>query len=140
MLDARRNHWLIITAKIFLWAFLLNMLWEKIHSQLYVHYKGGEITDAILFRAALFDAAIIALVGFFVIRNYLKLWQAAGILVLFAIGLEWFALATNRWAYNEYMPIIPFITTGLTPTVQLATIWYAIYWFLAPTYLLAKKQ
>ena len=116
--------------KIFLWAFILNMIWENIHSNLYVHYKGEEITDIILFRAAIFDAVMITLAGFFVMKGYIKLWQAAAALVLFAIGLEWFALETARWAYTEYMPIIPIIGTGLTPTIQLGLIAYGIFWFL----------
>lgn len=116
--------------KIFLWAFALNMVWENIHSRLYVHYEGGEITELILLRAALFDAAVITLVGFFVLKKYIRVWQALAILVLFAIGLEWFALATERWTYNEYMPVIPLLNTGLTPTIQLGLIAYGIFWFL----------
>jgi len=113
-----------------LWAFGLNMIWENIHSNLYVHYKGEEITELILFRAALFDAAVITLVGFFVLKKYIRVWQALAILALFAIGLEWFALATGRWAYTDSMPIIPLLNTGLTPTIQLGLIAFGIFWFL----------
>ncbi len=112
---------------IFLAACALNLVWEHVHSNLYIHYKGGEITDLILLRAALFDAAVITLAGFFVLRGYMKRWHAIGILLLFAIGLEVFALYTGRWAYNEYMPMIPVLRTGLTPTIQLALLAYGAF-------------
>ncbi len=107
---------------IFIVAFALNFLWENAHSVLYVHYQGGPITEYILFRAALFDAAIITLCAYLfltipMLKN--KLWIMILMLVFFAAGLELWALEGGRWAYAESMPIIPFINTGLTPTIQL---------------------
>src|SRR3989344_1469932 len=81
---------------IFVLVFILNFIWEHLHSALYVHYKGAEITDLILFRAAIFDAGFI-----------------------FAVGVELYALQTSRWAYNSAMPIIPLLGFGLSPAVQL---------------------
>ena len=47
-------------------------------------------------------------------------WGIVVIGFIVAISIEWYALATDRWAYNVYMPIIPFLSVGLTPTIQLA--------------------
>src|SRR3989338_8107847 len=90
---------------VFVFAFLLNFIWEHLHSVFYVSYKGGEITNFILLKAALFDATVIAL-------------------IIFAILLEKWALGTGRWVYTDAMPIIPFLRVGLTPVIQLGLLGY----------------
>lgn len=119
--------------QIFLISFTLNFIWENLHSFLYVHYQGQAITELILFRAALFDACFITLVGWlFITIPFLhkRLWLIWPIGIIFAIGLEMFALNSNRWAYNELMPIIPLLEVGLSPTIQLALTGY-ISWKMA---------
>ena len=112
---------------VFVLAFLLNLLWENLHSYLYTHYQSGAITETILIRAALFDAAVIFVLAFGVILTPAfrgKFWLAIGLSFVIAMALERYALAVNRWAYAETMPIIPIFSTGLTPTIQLAlTLW-----------------
>jgi hypothetical protein len=117
-------------AMVFLVAFVLNALWEHAHALLYIHYRGGEITNLILLRAAFFDALITAaiitpafLYGWFRDRS----WYIILVGILFAIALEWWALGTGRWAYNVYMPIVPFFSVGITPTVQLGLLGYISY-------------
>lgn len=108
---------------IFIIAFALNFAWEHIHSVLYVHYKSGEITNAILMRAAIFDAIFITILSLFYLRIAPlkhRLWLTIFLALIFAIGLEIWATNAGRWAYAESMPIIPIIGTGLTPTIQLA--------------------
>lgn len=115
---------------IFLLAFVANWLWENIHSFLYVHYEGGAITQLILTRAALVDAVIITVMGafFFWIRFLHKRpWLLFVLGVLVAIGIEWWAFGTGRWAYNDFMPIIPVLGTGITPTIQLGFLSYGIF-------------
>ena len=115
---------------IFILAFLLNLVWENLHSYLYIHYQGAKITEIILIRAALFDAFVISILAIGVIltpRIRGKLLFAIVLSVLFAISLERFALATDRWAYTSAMPIIPFVNTGLTPTIQLALTFIITY-------------
>lgn len=123
---------------VFLLGLVFNFVWENLHHVLYVHYKGGEITDFILFRAALFDASFITLVfgPVLVVRGLRKYWWVSVLVALcFAIGLELWALDTSRWAYKETMPIIPTLGAGLSPTVQLAltgsiAVWIArIFYF-----------
>ena len=118
----------IVVEFIAVWsiAFVLNAGWELTHEVLYTHYQGESITTFILLRAAVFDAVVITflaaiarlLVGGRDIKKEL-IW-VAGAALLLAIGLELFALSTNRWAYNELMPLVPVFKVGWSPTVQLA--------------------
>lgn len=115
---------------IFNLAFLLNLIWENLHSYLYVHYQGGTITQLVLIRAALFDAIFITLLALiFIAVDYFnrRLWWSLIIGIVFAIILERWALDTGRWAYNDLMPIIPLLKTGLTPTLQLGLLSFSIY-------------
>lgn len=116
---------------VFLFAFVLNFFWEHAHASLYAHYQGGEITDFVLFRAALFDAALVALLSIpFLFTSFFKKrgWFMILAGVLCAVLLEWFALATGRWEYAAAMPIVPLLGTGLTPTIQLGVLGYLSLW------------
>ncbi len=107
---------------IFLAAVFLNFVWEELHSVLYLSYQGGEITNLILLRAALFDAAVIAIFAYPFFRfAYLRQsrWILYAALVIFAIVLERWALGSGRWVYADAMPIIPLLNVGLTPAIQL---------------------
>lgn len=115
---------------IFLLSFILNLIWENLHSLLYAEYMGGKITGFILLRASVADALIIALISFpfvFIPRLRGKSWLIIFIGVLVAIFIELWALNTGRWAYDGYMPIIPILGVGLTPTVQLGLLGYLSY-------------
>lgn len=112
---------------VFVGAFILNFFWEEAHSALYVSYRGEAITSLILFRAALFDATVITLFYFLFSRlpeRLQKVWFLLAALTVFAIGLEEWALTTDRWAYTSTMPIIPFLAVGLTPAIQLGVLGY----------------
>lgn len=118
------------TTVIFLSAFVLNLVWENIHSYLYSNYMGGEITQFILVRASLFDALLITVILLpFIYLQILKNRVFLMLLVatIIAIINEWYGLSTNRWMYNSFMPIIPIIETGLTPTIQLGVTGYISY-------------
>ncbi|MCR4274987.1 MAG: hypothetical protein NUW02_02990 [Candidatus Campbellbacteria bacterium] len=107
---------------IFLLAFILNFVWEELHSVLYVHYQGEAITHLILLRAGLFDAFFITLVSLpslFIPKLRGNLILPTILATIFAIGLELFALNTGRWVYTDAMPLIPYIQTGFTPSIQL---------------------
>src|SRR3989344_4672554 len=108
-------------------AFIANWIWETLHSILYINYKGGLITDFILFRAALADAVIILVLIFIgqKLGRYKALFIATGGFII-AIIIEIWALQTGRWEYNSLMPIVPIIRTGLTPTIQLAITAYIV--------------
>ena|SRR3990167_1179921 len=119
---------------VFFLSFLFNLIWENLHSYLYAGYMGGAITEAILLQASVGDAVIITLLSLpfmFVPRLRDKNWLIIFIGILIAIFIELYALHTGRWAYNEYMPIIPILSVGLTPTIQLGLLGYLSYRLVA---------
>ena len=121
---------LVKCSLVFFLALILNLIWEKLHSVLYLHYKGGEITDLILLKAAMVDALII-LVLILCSQLFKPSWLfilLTGIVV--AILIEYMAFFTQRWTYNSSMPIIPIINVGLTPTIQLALLGLAVYFLV----------
>lgn len=83
---------------------------------------GGKITEFVLLRATLADAIMITIVALpFVFISSLRKqsWVIIFVGLVLSISIEWYALATGRWAYNAYMPIIPLLSVGLTPAIQL---------------------
>ena len=109
---------------------MLNAIWESLHAFLYDNYMGGEITKFILVRASLFDAILITAILLLVINLPLlknKTWVIIIVGLVVAVANEWYGLGTSRWAYNELMPIMPIIKTGLTPTLQLGILGYITY-------------
>jgi hypothetical protein len=112
---------------IFILAFIFNFFWEHLHHVLYIHYQGDAITNYILFRAACFDALLItafSLPFLYVDTLRKNIWFLALLLLIWAIGLEMFAIETLRWEYRDSMPLVPVLGTGLTPTIQLALLGY----------------
>jgi hypothetical protein len=115
---------------IFFLAFVLNLLWENLHSFLYSNYKGGEITEFILMRASLFDAVVITLILMpFIYLPILKNknWLIMFIGIVIAVFNEWYGLSTSRWVYSSLMPILPIVNVGLTPTLQLGLLGYLVF-------------
>lgn len=115
---------------VFLLAFLFNMVWETIHSLLYLHYKHGPIDILVLSRATLADAIIICLIIWLLYifsllpkHSYLIVYIGIAISVM----IEWWALGSGRWAYSNMMPMIPIINVGLTPVVQLGVLGRMVY-------------
>ena len=111
-------------------SFFLNLVWENLHSLLYAHYQGGEITEFILLRATLSDAIYILLLASpFILYPKLKSynWLIIPLGICLSIAIEWYALGTGRWAYGEHMPMIPFLNVGLTPAIQLGLLGYISY-------------
>ena len=115
---------------IFSCAFLLNFVWEYLHSALYVSYQGEAITGIILFRAALFDAVLITIFSYFFLSLFPTGRKKEGavifvfVLFAFAVLLEKWALGNGRWVYADTMPIIPLLKVGLTPAIQLGLLGY----------------
>ena len=111
-------------------SFILNVVWENLHSFLYVGYMGGTITEFILLRASVADAVIIVILSLpfiFIPSLNGKSQLIIFVGVLIAVFIELYALNAGRWAYNEYMPIIPILGVGLTPTIQLGLLGYLSY-------------
>ena len=116
--------------QIFFVSFYLNFIWENAHAFLYASYQNGAITEFILFRAALGDAMILTLLALpFIYSAYFKnkKWLVIPAGIFIAVVIELFALRTGRWEYNAFMPLIPIIHVGLTPTLQLGLLGYLTY-------------
>ena len=114
-------------ATIFLSAFILNAIWENLHSFLYVDYMNTQITEVILLRAALADAVMITIISlpFVLFQSWKKQsWIIILLGFILAVSIEWWALGTGRWEYSAYMPIIPFLYVGVTPAIQLGLLGY----------------
>jgi len=113
---------------IFIFAFILNVVWENLHSALYASYMGGDITSLILLRAALIDAVIITIIilpFLFSPRFKKQSWIIIFVGTIISVGTEYYALQAGRWAYNSLMPVIPFLGgIGLTPIIQLGLLGY----------------
>ncbi|MFA5954656.1 MAG: hypothetical protein WC817_03925 [Patescibacteria group bacterium] len=110
---------------LFLFALILNWVWETTHSVLYVHYQGGAITPFVLLRAALVDAIVILALA--LLAQKFKLNKSTVVVtggLIIAIVIELWALETGRWAYTAFMPIVPILNVGLTPILQLALTGY----------------
>jgi len=110
---------------VFALAFVLNWVWEIVHSAFYTHYRGGAITAFILLRAALVDAGII--LALVLIAREFKLNRSSVVVaggLVAALIIELWALQTGRWAYNPLMPVLPIVGVGLTPLIQLAVTGY----------------
>ncbi len=125
-------------ARVFLAGWLLNLLWENLHVFLYEHYREmffSQISQIdkflILLRASVFDAAFITAVVFVIMLiPWLKgkeSWFIFGTAMSFSVWLEIYALDTGRWAYNVWMPIIPILNVGLSPSIQLGITGYLAY-------------
>jgi hypothetical protein len=108
---------------VFVLALVLNWIWEVAHSFLYLDYQGGPITSFILFRSAVADAVMVLVLVWISQKIKRPSFVIIGGLIL-AVIIEIWALKTGRWTYSPLMPIIPFLGTGLTPTIQLAVIGY----------------
>ncbi len=123
------------TALIFAYAFVLNWIWESLHSYLYFSPSGRPITELVILRATLFDAVFITLLGILLLNvGYLRerKWYAIIFGIVTAVLIEKYALETGRWAYNSFMPIIPVLGIGLTPTIQLGLLSFIIFKLVDP--------
>lgn len=81
-------------------------------------------------RSALIDATFItAMAALFVRVVYFKnrLWFALVFGFVASVSLELYALQTGRWAYSDLMPVVPFLKTGLTPTIQIGLLSFLIF-------------
>lgn len=88
---------------------------------------GSKITEFILMRATLVDAIILTMIVLpflFLPQLKNKSWLIILTGIVVSIFIEYWGLGTGRWAYNSLMPVIPFLETGLTPTIQLGLLGY----------------
>jgi hypothetical protein len=113
-------------------AFALNWLWEMIQMPAFVEVAGRSWGEMALpcASAALGDVAMtFGIYGLGCLAAGYWRWGLAGrwnmyltgalLGGVFASAFEWYSMSTNRWTYNERMPIVPILNVGLWPLLQL---------------------
>lgn len=112
-------------------SFVLHIVWESLHVQLYTGYEhwAGGVPVALLATIGdvLYTLGAFALVSGFkgsaawieavARRDYLMLVTLGFLIALF---VEYKGLALNRWQYLPDMPLIPFLQVGFSPIIQMA--------------------
>ncbi|HEX4893338.1 MAG TPA: hypothetical protein VFV47_08615 [Hyphomicrobiaceae bacterium] len=120
------------------WSAPLHLLWEALQLPLYTLWTtagAGTQTYAVLhctvgdimIAAATLAAAMIALRASAWPRSATRsVWLTSLALgVGYTVVSEWINVEIRgSWAYSEYMPILPFLGTGLSPLLQ---------WLVVPT-------
>lgn len=111
-------------------AFGIHLVWENVQAPLFAGFSSFGQHFFICFLGTIGD--VIFTVVVYLIISVLKSdfgWvvrlNKADILVLaivgffFALGIEWRALLSERWAYADSMPLLPYFHVGLTPVLQM---------------------
>ncbi|MBL7057948.1 hypothetical protein ISS03_01300 [Patescibacteria group bacterium] len=112
-------------------SFILNLIWENAHAQLFNGYESFFQHFAPCLLATFGDVVFTILVYYIVITlkhdsNWIKNINKNDYLILaifgiiFALCIEYRALLWHRWTYTDAMPIIPYFKVGLTPILQMA--------------------
>lgn len=111
-------------------SLVLNLAWENLQAPLYQGYSNFWQHLSICSIASLGDVLIIlVLYCVLAIVNRDMLWiskmNSADVAILIvlgalvAMGMEKWALTTERWQYSSAMPIIPYVEVGLLPVLQM---------------------
>jgi hypothetical protein len=127
---------------VFVFAFFLHTWYELFHSYLYVDFPEFDylLIVVIIFISAMADSFISLWLLFLatLLRGGKWDWSApwdrriAALVVVVALLTqavgEWFAITTGRWAYNQYMPVVPGLGVGLTPLLQMPLLILVTFW------------
>lgn len=119
---------LLLHLFIFLFAFLLNLFWEYLHTPLYLMITNHTSFD--YFYMATVDGIIVLLIYWLVcleartffwlseLQKHIALILISGIFVSSFIEVK-NVYFTHVWSYAAAMPIIPFLGVGLSPVLQM---------------------
>ncbi len=112
-------------------AFVLNYVWENLQCPWFFIHRGGNTGQFVMVVATLGDVALTWVAqGLLAIvtRRWLWLlgpwrWRQWATLLSVAVALsvfvEWWALATSRWAYTTINPRVPGTPISVLPVAQL---------------------
>ena len=133
-------------------AFSLNFAWEISQSFLYApHYNGVVELLEVHFLASLGDVAmvwaILSLTELLVEKfakkrnkNWQKIWLILSLGFLLSVSVEKYALSNGLWAYNFWMPVVPWLKVGLTPVLQMILIPMIVWHNMLGTWLTHTKS
>jgi hypothetical protein len=125
-------------ALILVVAVALNYVWELAQAPLYSGMRLWADRWWHCFIASLADGllvALIAVIGWVVLRSptwyrrpgiYGYLLMAVSGLAI-AVIIERLALANNRWSYTDDMPILPIVSVGILPVLQMIVLPPAVF-------------
>ena len=137
--------------RLFIISTAVNYVWEMAQMPLYQDMPFAALSSWLLcFRASLGDGLIIVMIWALGAGLYkqvrwfrpLRLGPALLLLAsgaLIAVAIELHALANQRWAYSDLMPIVPWLEIGLSPFVQLLLLPWCMM-ILADLRLLPARQ
>ena len=119
-------------------SFILNEVWELLQMPLYssAYYNLGDVVFCTLGALADMIMVLLLYVCFgFIYKNPFWIWQSNWfkICVVMLTGLVGAVLSEKRhlkigsWAYDESMPIVPFVNVGLSPVLQFLLLPVSIY-------------
>ena len=131
-------------------AFLLNFTWELVQMPLYKNSSFSIDHVAFCALGSIADAIMVLLLYFglaFIFKNPLWIqhltWQRIVIVILIGgtggILGEIRHLSLGSWAYDDSMPIIPFVNAGVAPVLQFMILPLLIY-VLGLYYLKIKRK
>ena len=132
--------WPFITTLI-ITSFVTNWLWEMAQMGAFVEMAGSPWLNTTMrcTVATLGDVTItlgIYAVGSLAARDSewgsARTWNVYAFAGIMGLGcgaaFEWFSLATGRWTYNTYMPVVPVLKVGLWPLLQLSILVPLSFW------------
>ncbi len=125
---------LFLFGTLFVVAFLLNWFWE-VSQTVAFDMRGVGTGKMLLFctLAAIVDAIITVIVFWslqklFRRRDWKFYVSAAAFGAIFAILFEQIAFIFGLWSYDQKMPVLPFLGTGLLPFLQLTILIPTAIW------------
>ena len=119
-------------------SFILNEAWELLQMPLYssAFYNFGHIVFCTLGALADMIMVLLLYVCFgFIYKNPFWIWQSNWfkICIVMLTGAAGAVLSEKRhliigsWAYDQSMPIVPFVNVGLSPVLQFFLLPVSIY-------------
>lgn len=110
-------------------SFLLNSIWELVHSPLYRWHQYDFQHVSICILASLADTVMVLMLIFLfglAFKNVFWVNHLTGvrIIVLALVGAigatagEMWHTSKGDWAYADYMPLIPWLGVGVSPVLQ----------------------
>lgn len=125
--------------QIFIVSFFLNLLWEVIHSQLYITCLEAPLKKyiSLIIFASIKDALFIVLfylISVFIFDNQEILKNLNQIIFFIITSLtfsfidEKVSLKQKRWQYSKEMPTI--FDVWITPLLEIAVTWVVCFWLV----------